>query len=158
MISSREKETKDLSLQLINLDKEVKLTANELRLSLENFNLQVRIHITILKISEMRKNWSDEIDAFYKKKKREQSDNTNEMNKIKELIKQSTTLSGVVKDALGSMGFIVCSLLELSSMQTTVEIHELKDRKEISLYGSKVETSVLLCLNKFIGKCSKVAL
>lgn len=90
----------------------------------------------------MRKNWKDEIDAFYKKKKREQSDNINEMNRIKELIKQSTTLSGVVKDALGSMGFIVCSLLELSSIQSTFETHELKDRKEISLYGSKTEANV----------------
>lgn len=55
----------------------------------------------------MKRNWRDEIDAFYKKKKREKSDQMNETVKTRDLIKQSTTLSGVVKDALGSMGLIV---------------------------------------------------
>lgn len=90
----------------------------------------------------MNKNFKDEISALYKKKQREKSDQINEMRKIKELIKQSTTLSGVVKDALGSMGTIICSLLELASMQLAVERNELRDRYEISLYGSLAETKV----------------
>ena len=94
----------------------------------------------------MKRNWRDEIDAFYKKKKRERSDQMNETAKTRELVKQSTTLSGVVKDALGSMGVIVWSLLELWSMQVNLERNELKDRKEISLYGSKQETCVLFTL------------
>lgn len=69
----------------------------------------------------MKRNWRDEIDAFYKKKKREKSDQMNETVKTRDLIKQSTTLSGVVKDALGSMGLIVWSLLELWSIQITLE-------------------------------------
>lgn len=64
------------------------------------------------------------------------------MRKIRELIKQSTTLSGVVKDALGSMGTAICSLIELTNMQLTSDRNELADRKRMALYGSKLETKV----------------
>lgn len=90
----------------------------------------------------MKKSWRDEIDSFYKKTKREKSDHMNEISKLKEHIKQSNTLSGVVKDTLGSMGFIVCSLLELATMQIAIENNDLKDRKTMSLYGSRLETKV----------------
>lgn len=92
----------------------------------------------------MKKNFRDEIDAIHKKNKREKSDHMNEMRKTKDLLKQSTTLSGVVKDALGSMGTVICSLIELANMQLTVERNELRDRKQIALYGSKMETRVLV--------------
>jgi len=77
----------------------------------------------------MKKNFRDEIDAFHKKWKREKSDSTNEIRNLKELIKQSTTLSGVVKEALTSMGTIICSLIEVSNMQLGIERNELDDRK-----------------------------
>jgi hypothetical protein len=70
------------------------------------------------------------------------SDVTNEIQKLKEMIKKSTTLSGVIKDALGSMGTLVCALIELSSIQLCIERNELRDKKQIALYGSKAETGI----------------
>ncbi|CAI2380070.1 unnamed protein product [Moneuplotes crassus] len=85
---------------------------------------------------EMRKGFRDEIDSFYKKWKREKADQTHDLRKMKELIKHSTTLSGVVKETLSTMGTIICSLIELASMQISIEKNDLKDRKTINLYGS----------------------
>ena len=59
------------------------------------------------------------------------SDTKEGMRKLKDHIKQSNTLSGVVKDALSSMGNLVCSLMELSNMQLCIERNELKDKKTI---------------------------
>jgi hypothetical protein len=78
----------------------------------------------------------------------------NESTKVKELVKQSTTLSGVVKDALGSMGTIICCLIELLNMQMYLEKNELKDRKEISLYGHKSDIRVHFKYLPNIDKCS----
>ena len=70
------------------------------------------------------------------------SDTKEGMRKLKDHIKQSNTLSGVVKDALSSMGNLVCSLMELSNMQLCIERNELKDKKTIWLYGSIADTKV----------------
>ena len=60
-----------------------------------------------MQVSETSKSLRDELDSLYKKTKREKSDSMNEIKHLKEKLKQSNTLSGVVKDALGSMGFVV---------------------------------------------------
>ena len=70
------------------------------------------------------------------------SDTKEGMRKLKDHIKQSNTLSGVVKDALSSMGNLVCWLMELSNMQLCIERNELKDKKTIWLYGSIADTKV----------------
>ena len=70
------------------------------------------------------------------------SDTKEGMRKLKDHIKQSNTLSGVVKDALSSMGNLVCWLMELSNMQLCIERNELQDKKTIWLYGSIADTKV----------------
>ena len=122
------------SMSILNLENELRTITNQMR------NEMDELLDSLNNLAEYNQNWRDEIISFQKKLKRERSDTQNEIVHMNNKIKDSTTLSGVVKNALETMARIIWNLVEIGQMQLSIQSNDLKDRKTISLYGNSHET------------------